>query len=252
MWNAGNLGDRRPMAQLIWETGDPSGTTFTLEIAAGLTGANDDLDLDVSVGPTTFLTNERDGFDSGLPHGQARFAVGFNSWVEGQRAVIGVWGAVAALETDVKFGGEDEFTAWLAGADVVLPFFGPLSVRGEVWIGEALGDFRGAIGQTINTATGQEIQSWGGWLELHWQATDNFRVAIGTSYDNPEENDVAPGVRGQDRDRNWTVYISSQLDWGGGLVSGLDVIYWETQYATPAGTDIGNMVRINFWTMLTF
>lgn len=244
LWGAGNLGDRRPMVQFLWNTGDPDGVTFDLELAAGFPGAVDGADNDGLGGRTNL-----DGVDSGLPQGQARLALGFPSWVDGKRATIGVSGHLNELETDLDYGGDDSFVAWSVGADVVLPLFGGFSLRGEVWIGQAHSDVRGAILQDINTLTGDEIQSWGGWIELHWQASENFRLAIGGSIDDPDNDDLNALVVGESRELNWTLFVSSKLDWGGGLVSGLDVIYWETHWA---GDGVGNAVRINFWTALYF
>ncbi|MEZ6194435.1 MAG: hypothetical protein R3F20_01725 [Planctomycetota bacterium] len=244
LWGAGNLGDRRPQAQLIWETGDPTGTTFTAELSAGMTGAIDALDLDGLGGRTNI-----DGFDSGHPHVQGRLAVGFNSWVTGQRAAIGVWGYWAALDTDMTFGGEDEFNPFAVGIDLNLPIVNRVKLVGEAWYGQALSDIRGNILQNINRTTGDEIAGWGGWVEVHWQVTDTFRLAFGGSIDDPDEDDLAAGVSGQDRNLNWTTYVSSKLDLGGGLSTGLDVIYWETQYL---GTGLGNMVRVNYWIQLNF
>ena len=244
LWGAGNLGDRRPMAQFIWETGDPAGTLFTFEIAAAFPGAVDGADNDGIGGRTNI-----DGVNGGLPMGQIRMGLAFDSWVEAKRATLGVWGHISRLSTDAEFNGEDDFTAWSVGADVVMPLFGPVSLRGEVWYAQAPSDVRGAILQDINTATGDEIQSWGGWAELHWQISDVFRLAIGGSIDDPDRDDLNFAVAGENRDLNWTLYLSSMYSWGGGLVSGLDVIYWETQWW---GEGVGNAFRINFWTALNF
>ena len=209
-----------------------------------MSGAIDQADNDGTGGSRTVA----DGFDSGHPHGQLRFGVNFDSWVESQRATLGAWGYVAGLETDMKFGGEDHFMPWIVGIDVVLPIAETLSLRGEAWIGEALSDIRGSILQDINTVTGSEVSAWGGFAELHWQTSKTIRLALGGSIDNPDGGDLS-GLSGEDRDLNWTLYASSRFDWEGGLLSGLDVIFWETQYSDG---DLGNMVRINIWTQLNF
>ena len=75
--------------------------------------------------------------------------------------------------------------------------------------------------------------------------SDDFKLFAGATMDNPDDDDLAAGAR----DLNWSVYLASQYNWGGGLKSGLDVIYWETQY-TDIG--LGNLVRVNFYTQLDF
>ncbi len=245
MWNAGNLGDRRPQIELRYDSGDPKEFAFQWVLSAGLTGAINNQDLDTTGAPPLLSTTERDGFDAGHPHGQTRAGVTFKSWVEGKTATVGVWGALAGLETDTKFQGQDSFTSWLGGLDATLPLFGPITAKGEFWIGKALGDFRGGIGQAINTALGDEIAAIGGWGELQCALTDSFTVVVGGTVDNPDANDLSTG----NADLNWSMYLGTRYDAGGGLKLGLDAIYWETQYKDVA---LGNAVRLNFYTQLDF
>src|SRR5207244_2660102 len=115
-----------------------------------MTGAVDALDVDSALpaGVTRpWTSTQLDGFDAGHPNTQLRIAVSFCSWVEGQRATFGLWGYLAGLETDTKLNGDNAYTAWAGGADWTIPLFGPLSIRGEAWIGQALADVRGGIGQ---------------------------------------------------------------------------------------------------------
>ncbi|MEE9392566.1 MAG: hypothetical protein V3W41_08690 [Planctomycetota bacterium] len=244
LWGVGNLGDRRAQVQLIWNTGDPKGFAFTAELSAGLTGAVDGADNDGIGGRSNI-----DGFDSGHPHGQLRLGGSFSSWVTAERAAIGFWGYVASLETDTRYDGNDRYTPFTVGVDIVLPLFDRVSLRGEAWFGQALSDLRGNILQDINTATGKEISGWGGFAEIHWQATDTLRLAVGGSIDDPDNGDLNFGVSGENRALNWTVYLSSKLDLGGGLTTGLDVIYWETQWLDSG---IGNLLRANYWIQLNF
>ncbi|MCB9833207.1 MAG: hypothetical protein H6807_12100 [Planctomycetes bacterium] len=244
LWGVGNLGDRRAMAQLIYESDATEDLRIKFELAAGFTGAVDGADNDGAPSRTT-----ADGVDSGHPHAQARLGLNFGSWVEGKRAEIGFWGYVAGLETDTKFNGEDHFTPYTVGIDISLPLFASVSFIAEAWYGQALSDVRGNILQDINTATGDEIEGWGGWAEIHWQTTQDFRLAIGASIDDPKDGDLNGAVSGENRELNWTAYISSKLDLGGGLYTGLDVIYWETRY-TVTGT--ADMVRVNYWIQLNF
>lgn len=121
MWNAGNLGDRRPQFQIRYTTGPAEGTIFSVILAAGLTGAIDNADIDGS--------GERDGFDSGTPDGQLRLGVDTPSWVDGKRTRLGFWAAVGSTEVDVAIGGDKCFTTWLVGLDWDLPLTEDLSFR---------------------------------------------------------------------------------------------------------------------------
>jgi hypothetical protein len=242
MWNAGNLGDRRPQVQVGWTTGDPKCATFELKASLGMTGAISNQDLDATVAG---VSNERDGFDSGLPHLQVRAGTTFRSWVCEQMVSAGAWGAVAQNETDTLFNGDDEYTTWLVGVDFQVPLLKPLKLRGELWVGQALSDFRGGILQSVNTTFGEEIASMGGWAELVFEATKKLTLAAGATADNPDDDDLDTN----NRDLNWSMYLASKYDFGGGLKAGFDVIFWETQYL---GTGLGNTMRFDLYTQFDF
>jgi len=133
MWNAGNLGDRRPQVRYRYKSG-----LVTFESAAGLTGAVDELDLDSD--------GVRDGEASALPNLQMR--VGFDSSSKDFWS-IGMWGLRGWQQTNKAFGGERRFVSSAVGADYKLAFGKRARVQGEAWMGEALGDFRGCIGRAL-------------------------------------------------------------------------------------------------------
>lgn len=243
MWNVGNLGDRRPMGEAVYKSVSASGTEFLAHFAAGLTGAVNNQDLDTPAG-------EKDGFDSAVPNFQARVAATAKSWVAEKKWTAGFWGYVAFLETDTLFAGEDSFSPYCVGLDWNIPVHRIITIRGELWYGQALGDVRGNVGQTINTGTGSEIQGWGGWIELRFEPNKNWTFYGGGTIDNPDDGDV-PAAAGtsQPATLNCAVYVGGFYSFGSGLRMGLDVIYWETQYQ---GLALGNMIRLNFFTQFDF
>ena len=252
LWNSGNLGDRRPQAIVRWKTGDPKDFAFEARASAGLTGAIDNRDADAVVAG---VSSERDGFDSGHPHAQLRLGIQTPSWAEGKTIAAGIWGYWGSFETDTQFDGEDDFDAWTIGLDLSLPIFSCLTLRGEGWIGSALGDMRGSVGQTFatnGTNNGDEVDAFGGWAELVFNATDTWTLHIGAAADNPDDDDVnrnAANFSTDGKTLNWTGYVGTVYDFGGGFRAGFDVLYRETQYME---TGIGNGIRLDFWTMLTF
>ncbi len=243
LWDTGNLGDRRPMAQIYFEGGGRDGVAYHIAFAVGLTGAVDNLDADTGFG--SFLTTERDGFDSGQPHLQLAAGVDFDSWVAGERIRIGFSGAWGKLETDTDFAGEDEFTTWALSFDVVIPLFEGAHIKAEGFIGQALADFRGGISQSINVTTGREIDSMGGFAEFFWQTSDFFGFGFGASIDNPDFDDLDLAQRAS----NWTLYAAARFDWGSGVQSGLDVIFWKTQYANR---EEGDALRVTAFVEISF
>ena len=253
MWNAGNLGDRRPMAQAIWNSKNES-TEYKFTIAAGMTGAVDNANVEnAAVLPVGFV-NERDGFDSGHPHVQSRLGFKCSSWAENRKMEIGAWGFWGRLESDTKLGtsGKQRFDSWLAGGDWTIPITDTITFRGEAWLGQALADMRGGVGQSINAVSGEEIASRGGFAELWWQAGEKVRIHVGASIDDPKRSDLPPPPAAPTlppRDRNKTCYIGTLITWHPRFKTGLDVIYWDTEWV---GTNDGTMVRANAFAMYTF
>src|SRR5262249_55293928 len=152
MWNAGNIGDRRPQLRLSWEPKAGEGV-FSFAGAAGLTGAVDSKDLDAN--------GVRDGEASGLPNLQARAgwarAVGFSK----TRLGVGLSGLWAREKTAAPFAGETKFGSRAANLDLQAPICSWLSVAGEAWAGRNLSDFRGGIAQGVAPGTGVEVRSRG-------------------------------------------------------------------------------------------
>jgi transglutaminase-like putative cysteine protease len=226
MWNAGNTGDRRPQIRYTYTGAEGFNAAFAL----GLTGAVDAKDLDAN--------GTRDGEDSGMPGFQAR--IGY----KGPKFSLGLWGALAREETDTPVGGETRFETNLLGIDWQL-FFNQLDLAGEVWVGENVSDLRGGIGQGVNTTTGLEIQSKGGWIELGYKPTPNYRVAVGFTKDDPSDSDIV----GSGRLENSAFYLHNKWNVGSGVEVGLNYLNWRTDWL---GAPKGKNNRFNFFLMRKF
>ena len=235
MWNAGNLGDRRPQLRLGYETAfdDMGGVNFAVAIARWGAINNRDLDGDGTA----------DGVDSGLPMLQARLGV---TDFLGGAITGGVWGHYGWEDVDLGVAGEDEFTTNGIGLDLLAEITERLTFSGEVWYGQNLDDVRGGIGQGINTTTGDEITSRGGWGELGYKVSDVYTPAIGYTVDDPIDSDLDPATTsgGGPREKNQAIYFSNRFDLGGGVGVGLEYIYWKTWYQ---GLDDGDANRVNLW-----
>jgi hypothetical protein len=250
MWNAGNTGDRRAQIQGRWtDAPDPKNETVGFKVMAGLTGAINNEDLDSGT-----LAGERDGFDSGTPQLQSRLGWRAIELVEGKRSDIGLWGMYGRTQTDTFFAGEDRFDTWLAGIDITLPISGTLTIRAEAWTGTNLGDIRGGMGQTINTATGEEIASSGGWAELVCACTTKTQVHAGASLDDPKNDDLSTTLASANRRRNQAAWLGTAMNWDNGLRTGLDVIYWQSDYMGANGTNgsSGNGLRFDLYFQFDF
>ncbi|MCI0642951.1 MAG: hypothetical protein L0Y72_19115 [Gemmataceae bacterium] len=242
MWNAGNLGDRRPQLRLNWDLDLGHDRHFIMTVGALATD---------SVGRTDFGNDGFfDGEDTGVPGFQGRMAIKNPSHLAHKGSnEIGVWGLWSADATNVPIGlsKRSHFTSYVVGADWQFPLCDWLELRGEAWYGRNLDDYRGGIAQGVNTFLGQEIRSSGGWSEFLIKPFEWYQLALGATIDDPVNRDV----RGTALPRvyNITYYAGNRFPVGGGLTLGLDFEFWRTGYL---GLEEGTAERIKFWMMLSF
>lgn len=227
MWNAGNLGDRRAQLRLSYE---PKDKPLRWALALGLTGAIDQKDLDNN--------GVRDGEDSGLPNLQGRIALRFRN------GELGVWAHHAWERVTNPVANQVRFTSHSVGLDYQWRFGAKWDARGEIWTGRNLSDFRGGIGQGVN-ATGAEIHSKGGWLEIGWQYSPKQRLALGYTLDDPKDDDVPAGGR----TKNSVWYLHHRWRLSGNVEVGVNYLFWTTKWkgqATGVDHRINAFVQHNF------
>jgi hypothetical protein len=238
MWNAGNLGDRRPQLRFGYETPTSGAGSMLIELAVARQGAINNRDLD---GDGT-----ADGIDSGKPQLQGRAGlIKVSDCID-----AGVWGLYGWDDVDTRIGGENQFITSGIGADVKVGVSETVTLAGEIWAGRNLDDARGGIGQGVNVVTGEEIHSRGGWAEVKIKLAPAYTVAAGFTIDNPSDTEIDATTSGGAREKNRALYLSNHFDLGGGLKAGLEYINWRTTYAN--GLDAGDANRVNFWTSWTF
>ena len=227
MWQAGNLGDRRPMVRLKWDRDLGAGQRWVVAGAISSGGAIDRDDFDGN--------GIKDGEDSGIPAVQGRVGRDCRSWVAGRTVGLGAWGLVSFETIDVPIMGNDDFTGWGIGIDWSVPLLRAVTWRGEAWHGQNLNDWRGGSGQGVNTTTGREIESSGGWTELQIAPSEFYTLALGMTGDNPVDSDLIGNAT--TRTLNWTWYVGNRLNLGGGLSLHVNAEFWNTEYLTLSGGD---------------
>lgn len=233
MWNAGNLGDRRPQIRLTVQRGINK-LQWSIAAGAGLTGAVDAQDLDNDT--------IRDGEAAAVPNVQGRVALSYPS---GTRPVaVGIWAHAARQQVSVPIAGQREFASHALGVDYEVPLGRRSILRGEVWTGRNLSDVRGGIGQGVNRLTGREISSRGGWTELGIDVTVHHSLVAGFTVDTPHEEDLAIG--GRRRNGSWFVVNRWTIR---PVTLGVDYLRWTTKYlGAPEGTDN----RVNAYFLYSF
>lgn len=248
MWNAGNLGDRRPQLRLGLT---PGSEDFGVRVgaAAATTGAIDGKDLDGN--------GRLDGFDSGVPMLQGLAELHWNNWADAplRFGVSGSW-AVERLSEDpptgdegTQYGGEDVFYSRSINGHLEVPLTGSLKLRGEAFYGSNLSDVRGGIGQGVTRNEGTEIRAAGGWAEAVFQPVDPYTVSVGASIDDPFDDDLPEGGDVTARALNRTLFAVQKFRPWEPVQFGLEYWYWRTDYI---GADTGDAHRVNLHSSFYF
>ena len=84
----------------------------------------------------------------------------------------------------------------------------------------------GGIGQGINLATGDAIESKGGWLAIESRPGPKSFIGVGVSLDDPEDEDLLPGQRSKNGSI-WANYLYDVRDY---LRTGVEISNWATDY----------------------
>ena len=66
-------------------------------------------------------------------------------------------------------------------------------LQGEYYSGQALGEYSGALGNTVNGVTRGEISGEGGWIQATAQATSDLRLNLGYGRDTAQRSELTPG-----------------------------------------------------------
>jgi len=237
-WDAGNPGDRRPQLRFGYMPGIGEDSSLLLSAALAMQGAIDSQEDGTNGGLPNGVI---DGEDAGVPQVQARAAYG-TEILGNSKSELGAWLAWGKEEADTALAsGDDEWTATIYGIDLVLPLTDELKLRGEFWLGENADDYRGGIGQGINTTTGDEIAAMGYWAELLYAWSKTTDVFAGYSVDDPDDDDL-PTTGG--RDKNAVAYAGAQYRVWDPVRLGWEYLFWNTEYT---GQDDGTNHRFHLW-----
>ncbi len=236
MWNTGNLGDRRAQIRLSYEPKVGAGTV-SLVGGIGLTSAVDSQDLDND--------GVRDGEASTKPNLQARLGVSHPLWSQQTKVSLGVSGHYGWEDTTNQFAGRDDFRTQSLNFDYSLALHDRVALQGEAWFGRNLSDFRGGVGQGVNTALGTEVRSRGGWAELGFKLSKYYSIYPGYTMDDPVDRSVAN--QGRVKNRAW--YIANRFRLGGPFLVGVDYLRWTTDFK---GLERGIDNRFNLYLQYSF
>lgn len=109
-------------------------------------------------------------------------------------------------------------------------------IHGELYTGEALGNYLGTALQTVNPASRQAIASHGGWLEATLVFTPTLRMNAGYGIDEPDRADLFAGQVA----RNQTAYLNLFSSITPAFTIGLEQTWRRTEYLGWHGADRTN------------
>ena len=225
LWDAGNIGYRRPQIRATKSYDLNQDVTLKLEGALART-----------IGRTD-PTNSETGEDSGKPTLQGRVSVSFPFFGH-KRTTVGVSGHVGEEEYDLDATGRNvDFDSQSINLDVTQPVNDWLTVKAEAFSGENLNAYLGGIGQGVNTTTLNEIDSKGGWVAASLGPWDEWRFNVGAGVDSADRGDLNAGQR----TLNSCVFGNVCYALNAHTQIGLELSQWNTNYK---GVDDADNFRV--------
>ena len=228
LWDCGNIGHRRPQLRATKNVWLNAQKTVDLTLQAAVSRTID----------RASITQTDTGADSGQPTIQGRTALTF-PFIDDRPATVGVWGHWGREEYDVDAAGHAEtFDTWSAGMDVAVPVADWLTVKAEIWSGEALDTYFGGIGQGIDLGRLDGLGACGGWLAAAITPWKKWTFNIGAGVDALDESDVTvAGTRTMNRSvfGNVIYAINEQTS------VGVEISHWVTEYQ---GRGTGDALRL--------
>jgi hypothetical protein len=224
LWDAGNIGYRRPQIRLTKRIA--LGTDIDLELQGAIAR---------TIGRNSALTGSESGEDAGFPSLQGRAGLTF-LWFGNEPTVVGFSGHWCQEEYDIAASGSNkDFDSWSVNIDVTQPINEWLNIKGEFFSGENLNTYFGGIGQgvrAIKDANGviinhaNEIKSNGGWIALGLGPWDSWRFNIGASIDDVDASDVNLA----DRTENHCLFGNAIYSVNKNTEIGFELSHWRTEY----------------------
>jgi len=230
LWDAGNIGYRRPQIRLTKDMLISGETSVKLEGAISRT-----IGRNVAVAGV----NSESGEDAGFPTVQGRASATF-PWLPAGATTVGISGHTGQEEYDVSpTGANRDFDSWSVNLDVLQPLSSWMTFKAELFRGENLDSYFGGIGQGVRavgspaTSHDKEIGSKGGWCALALGPWQKWSFNVGIGIDDVDADDVNTG----DRTLNRAVFGNALYALNKSVDVGLELSHWRTDYRGPGDAD---------------
>lgn len=219
LWDAGNIGYRRPQVRLTKGFELDGDTEFELQGALARTIGDDELSA---------TPGAKSGEDSGFPSLQGRAGLTF-PWFGSRPTSIGVSGHWAEEEYNSK-----DVDSWSVNLDLAQPINKWLTVKGEFFTGENLDSYFGGIGQGVNTTKNyKEIGSTGGWIAASLGPCGKWSFNLGVGMDDVDADDV----NADERTLNRSIFGNVIYSLNKNTKIGFELSQWHTERKDQGNAD---------------
>lgn len=227
-WGAGNIGHRHPQVRLTKEWWLNEAKTVNLIVQGAVSRSID----------RASITQTDTGADSGQPTVQGRTALTF-PLVDGRPTTVGFWGLWGREEFDVNAAGDAEtFDSWVAGMDVAVAVTKWLTIKAELWSGQALDTYFGGIVQGMDAGRRDALGACGGWLAAAFTPIEKWTFNLGAGIDALDGTDSTVAAN---RTQNQMVFGNVMYAINPKTTVGLEISHWRTLYE---GLGTGDALRL--------
>ena len=219
----GDIGDYRPQIRVEWR--QPVSDLFEIAFQGAIAQAVQTFQVSGTIQATQTGLPDFQGhlglaFGPERPDGGARlFECGVAGHVGRRQVVLTDTGAPPPGEVR-------QYGSWSFVADGSLRLGESTLIEGEYFIGQLLGDYSGAIFQTVDPVKKVPIRARGGWAQVTQQLGTRWTVHAGFGTDDPFDQDLATA----ERRTNQEVFGNALFRIIGGLRVGLELSWWATQW----------------------
>jgi hypothetical protein len=222
----GDIGDYRPQVRLEWR--QPLGDQFEMTLQTAIAQAVQ----------TFQVSGEVQATQTGLPDFQGHIGFAFGPEREDGPRIFefGIAGHIGRRQVQVGSPIPTEahqYGTWSFVTDGSLRLGEATLIEGEYFIGQLLGDYSGAIFQTVDPVKRAPIRARGGWVQLTQKIGARWTVHAGFGTDDPFDQDLATN----ERKTNQEVFGNVLFRIVGGLRVGFELSWWATQWVdNPTAT----------------
>jgi len=226
----GDIGDYRPQIRVEWR--QPVSDVFEIAFQGAVAQAVQTFQVGGTIQATQTGLPDFQGhlglaFGPERPDGSPRlFECGIAGHVGRRQVVLTDTGAPPPGEVR-------QYASWSFVADGSLRLGDSTLIEGEYFIGQLLGDYSGAIFQTVDPVKKVPIRARGGWVQLTQQVGTRWTLHAGFGTDDPFDQDLASA----ERRTNTELFANTLFRIVGGLRVGLELSWWATQWVdNPTAT----------------